>query len=324
MKPNIYPVYQDPGGRAALLPVIQQLQADAAVDVVSGGKVDFLLAGTSMDGYEKTEIDKYRGCVPTLSVLDFWSNYRVRFADKLGNLAYLPDTIAVMDDLAVKEMVEEGFPPERLVVTGQPAFDCLGDKKRDFTYARERATRLYYGCREGRKTIVFASQPHARQPYTIGYTEHTVLRLLIDALPDNADLIIRPHPRENIADLMQYMEIPRITVQRKEMVHELLMSADLVVGMNTELLVEACYLGCIVLSIQPGLIGRDCLPTNRSGHSWALYDHTRLAGTLTTLLEDKDARRYMRQQANGLIAPEKAAPKVARLIYERLGIVCPA
>ena len=172
--------------------------------------------------------------------------------------------------------------------------------------------------------FVFFSQPLSKLEYSYGYDEQQVLHLLIDALPKDVDLIIRPHPREDLADLAKFNNPPRVTVQRKEYVHDLLMAADLVVGMNSEILVEACYLGCVVLSIQPGICPeQDRLPTNRSGDSAPAYDARLIPGLLMALLDDNNIRIKILHQLGTLRTefPEPAAPKVARLIYERLGLV---
>ena len=325
-KPGVFIVGREAGGIAALKPIEVILKKDNLVTIDSD-YFNFLLTDTSVGEWaiEKALIVNCRPFgMPTLSVLDFWSNYTARFADARGNLVYLPDTIAVMDELAVSEMVAEGFPREKLVITGQPAFDCLADKRRMFSNsiaseARQAAIRLLYGFRKGHKTIVFCSQPLSRQEYSYGYDEQQVLRLLIDALPKDVDLIIRPHPRDDLADLMHFQDAPRITVQRKDYVHDLLMAADLVVGMNSEILVEACYLGCRVLSIQPGIdFNLDRLPSNRNGHSYPLYDVHWLPYIMESFLCNRDRDANFIEPI--IEFPEPAAPKVARLIYERLGI----
>jgi len=86
------------------------------------------------------------------------------------------------------------------------------------------------------------------------------------------------------------------------------MAADLVVGMNTELLVEACYLGCITLSLQPGLRHPDRLPTNRLGFSRAVYQENEIKPALLELLLNEKSRD----------AVLKSAVNVARLIYEMI------
>src|SRR5437764_14273443 len=124
----------DAGGAAALLPVISALanrshdlhvlaygaapqiwlKAGLAYRELPASNVDpgkilrqltpcLLLAGTSMNGidWEKQFISAARReAVPSLALLDFWSNYRERFSDHSGKLQYLPGHIAVIVETA--------------------------------------------------------------------------------------------------------------------------------------------------------------------------------------------------------------------------------
>ena len=322
MKPLVGVYYHDPGGEAALAPVLDTLARDGRVYLAIGKTQErpaLVLTATSLEGPEREAIvQAHLDGVPSLSVLDFWSNYRLRFEN--GNGLVLPDKIAVMDYLAVREMKAEGFPESRLVITGQPAFDCLAERRKDFNERHAYWTRKYYGFREGRKTVVFASQPLAAQPYDYGFNEHTVLPLVIQAVNElGVDLIIRPHPREYIGDLECYAS-PNVRILRRGLVHELLMSADLVVGMNSELLVEACYLGCNVLSVQPGMRGVDHLPTNRIGISKAVYCAKDLAKTMGEILFRGISLRYWKEKRDRWIYQKPAAPKVAALVYQMIGV----
>jgi hypothetical protein len=327
VKPKIGVVFSEPGGEAAITPVIHEMQKDAAVELYIneqfiGEDYKLVLAGTSVNqkSKERSHIATAMELgIPTLAVLDFWSNYRERFEGIDGELTYLPDKVAVMDELAVTEMEWEGIPIDRLTITGQPAFDCLEARRNRFTDRRKYWVRKYYGMRDDRKTIFFASQPLKGQPYDYGYDEHQVIKMLIDVLPDNIDLIIRPHPREKVSDLLAYTS-PNVSVQYKGFVHDLMMASDLVCGMNTELLVEACYLGCIVLSIQPGLKGDDCLPVNRSGVSSAVYYKWQIKDAVSQLLYDHKLRGEIHGTLEDFRIIEPAAPKVAQLVYEMVGI----
>ena len=314
MKPELVFCYKDPGGENALRPVVYALKLDGRLDVKAepSDTTDFVLTASSFgkSAPEKTltKWANHRG-IPSLGVLDFWSNYRERWPDEITT----PTRIAVMDELALHEMVQAGFDADRISITGQPAFDCLKSRRLSFTTHRRYWVKTYYGFKRNRKTLVFASQPHSKQKYNYGYNEHSVIREVIRACEAlDYDLIIRPHPRENLGDLMPYTS-HNVTVKRSGMVHELLMAADLVIGMNTELLVEACYLGCQVLSIQPDLIGEDVLPTNRIGASNVIYQQHLIKPTLAKMVNGEWTPKTIVDQ-------EPATPKVMGLIYEMMGL----
>lgn len=96
------------------------------------------------------------------------------------------------------------------------------------------------------------------------------------------------------------------------------MAADLVVGMNTELLVEACYLGCITLSLQPGLRHPDRLPTNRLGFSRAVYQEDEIKPALLELLLNEKSRSAILENVKKFKLRDKSAVNVARLIFEMI------
>src|SRR5437016_260504 len=132
---SVVAVCGDPGGANAVAPVLQLLVKEARVavrpmpynqavslwtnhrikieplwpDLDRAGIIEllreptaaFLLTGTSMNSleFEKQFIAAAREVgLPSLAVLDFWSNYRRRFSDKDETLIYLPDRIAVIDE----------------------------------------------------------------------------------------------------------------------------------------------------------------------------------------------------------------------------------
>ena len=138
----------DPGGAAATAPVLLELRTDPRVMVkvfaykqalpfwqnrglevspldehMSPAQVeelmrsvnpDLVFAGTSVNGVdlEKQFIARARALnIPSCSLLDFWSNYRARFADESGSLSFFPNKIAVMDQRARTEMIAAGFDP---------------------------------------------------------------------------------------------------------------------------------------------------------------------------------------------------------------------
>ena len=102
---------------------------------------------------------KERG-IPTLSIVDFWSNYTERFDT-------LPDKIAIIDEQMRQEMLAEGFPDDKLVITGQPAFDCLAEKRKRFDesdswkHPLRYAARRSYGLHPYEKLVIFMSQPNS-------------------------------------------------------------------------------------------------------------------------------------------------------------------
>jgi hypothetical protein len=368
--PTVVAVGGDPGGAAALAPVLTLLHREGKVRVTAYPHHEAIalweaqgisvvrLPDRTTAGAARETLIRESACVlvtstssgtragekifiaaarrlgiPSLSVLDFWSNYRSRWADTGGQPTCLPDLIAVMDAQARDEMVAEGFDPAMLVITGQPAYDDLREWQQGFTPAHRQDIRRSLGVGPEDLLVIFASQPISAiyrtgesDPSYPGYTECTVIRLLVDAL-DRIEqevgrhilLAIRPHPRE---DPRTFSAVGgrAISAGIVSAPHprDLVMAADLVLGMTTALLVEACYLGCIVGSLQPGLRGPDVLPTNRIGCSRGIYAAGDIKPAVEQLLLDPVVRREMRQRAVSLAPASGATRLVADLIHRIL------
>jgi hypothetical protein len=293
---------------------------------------DLLLTGTSCNGIdlEKAFLAAARDCgAPSLAVLDFWSNYRARFADEHGALSCLPDRIAVMDEWARGEMIAAGFDARRLAVTGQPAFDALAAFRARATPAYREAVRGGLGVGPGERLVLFASQPLARlygedpaDPRFLGYTEHTVLEALVRALDgigrcraEPITLLIRPHPRERAEDLVRHRgRATRVVVDDRGDGRDAALAADVVAGMTTVLLYEACLMRCVVVSLQPGLRSEDSLPTNRRGASRAVYREDEIEGVVESLLVDREARAEAIARASGMAVDAGAAGRVVQAL----------
>lgn len=355
----------DPGGAVALVPVIGRIRQaqtaplglfgyreaakiwqDAAlpVEAIPDDAPDawigehlvgagLLLVATSANGIDHerrtTPIARRLG-IPSLALLDFWSNYRLRFEDADGQLL-LPDRIAVMDELAVREMSAAGFPADILVVTGQPAFDGLPEHKRSFTPTRRAQVRHDLGVADDELLVLYASQPFSalygsleKARAALGFDEDQVFELCFDTLAQLAgrygkNLVfgIRRHPRE----AARPCQASRITGFRTMSCqgddrHDAILAADLVLGMNSALLMEAVLLGQIVVSVQPGLRLADALPCNRDGRSILVTDRQLMKTTLETALFDQAWRQRQAAKLQDKRPQADAAGNVVRLVAD--------
>lgn len=310
---------------------VQQLEGSAHLDscraILVRDRADCLLAGTSWKSghWETTFMAAAHLCDrPSLVVLDYWSNYQERFRDSTGRMQ-LPDRIAVMDEYARKEMIVAGFPAERLEVTGQPAFDEVRPPSAEEISKRRDRIRKWLRFDASELLIVFASQPISElyadaDDQHPGYTEMTVLRELIATLEHlslRADrpitLLVRPHPREEEQEYRRLSsERIRIVVSKERDARTVISAADLVTGMSTCLLLEACLMGCPVVSLQPGLRTIDMLPTNRWGISRAVYEVREFDEVLSQCLLDADLGSDNRARAESFLPDGQATERVKR------------
>ncbi len=340
----------DAGGARALLPIIEvlakaghelRLSAYAAAAIVwteaglapdrPNGKLtdcDRLVCGTSYqaDAWELRMIESARlAGVPSVSLLDSWSNYRERFL--LEGRLILPDRIAVMDELAVREMVKEGFDPERLLVTGLPVFDELGSwRTRGVGGASHSKTVASLGHRE--TIVLFASQPLSEMPGAAswGFHERGVWKDVFCALEtillkrnQRGTMLLKRHPREKgslpepwgSSDHLNVLEADKSLHYR-----DWILLSDLVVGMNSNLLLEACYLSCPVISYQPDLGRPDPLPSNRNGWSRLVTERDQLSRAIEEELFDPQIRQVRRSVLNSIVTPGGATENVIKWIMQ--------
>jgi hypothetical protein len=151
---TIVAVAHDIGGAQAIYPVIAKLRRrpNLRVKVIAGGFAQKVFvrfrAENATAEWSESEIDKYldrnqpdlllsstswkstleQGFrnrarvrnIPSVVVIDFWSNYRLRWHDATYRFEDSQDRVCVMDQQTAAVMNSEGYPATLLYVTGQP------------------------------------------------------------------------------------------------------------------------------------------------------------------------------------------------------------
>lgn len=256
---GLTPAYLEDGDSCYIAPLLSKEWGRMEPDLV-------LTSATSLPELDMTEKNLWRWArnkgIASVAVLDQWQNYAKRFSSPgTTDLAYLPDMCCVMDEIARRGMIEEGFPPERLTITGQPAFDELAGAAQveaDAALALKRGL----GMDNGRPTLVFVSEAlreHWRSEY--GYDERTCLNDLleiIEALRERPNLIVKKHP-QNVDEDFDLGAIKRVSdrfvvriVGMEQPARRVVLASDIVVGMSSVLLVESMLLGKTTISIEIG------------------------------------------------------------------------
>lgn len=282
-----------------------------------------LLTATSVNGidWERYLLQAARELgIPSVSLLDFWSNYSRRFSLQSA-LDSLPQQLCVMDQRACDEMIAEGFPADVLQITGQPALDACA-----VPLASGQLSAAHALWPAGCTRILFVSQPlsalHGGQEgcrAALGFDEQSVLALVfavLSQLQQQGHAIaarVLPHPRESAQDFLAAGYPLAQGFDAKVLVQ----AADIVIGMNSMLLLEAAAAGCVVISVQPDLRTADSLATNQSGATLPVYHAAQLLPVLSSLLDDP--AHYAQQQAlaRQSAGDGQAAARVA-LCVERL------
>ncbi|MCH2132779.1 MAG: hypothetical protein MK116_03415 [Phycisphaerales bacterium] len=238
--------------------------------------LDLLLSGTSEEADEDGILWRWAEAhgISTMAFLDSWANYSMRFTTPGSNrpLDLLPDCVAVPDSAARTRMTEAGCPADRIVVTGNPAFDAwpnlgqeIGKTWREsilqpgetivITFVME-VLREYYG-----------DDPDS--PTYLGYTEDDALATAMKAVSDLSEQLcqpilfaIAPYPGE---DSRKLETMVNSIVSNAELQHDsfravvlhdhdryaIVSGSDIVTGMISTLLYEASLTDVPVISIQP-------------------------------------------------------------------------
>lgn len=273
---------------------------DIMLDTLRTHHPDAVLLGTSaVHGVETALLRSARRLdVPTICVLDSWTNYLQRFqvpgeADLPA--AHLPDVLTVTDEFAAAEITAAGIPSDILRVAGQPAFDEWIEETAAPGWSELRLdVRRALRVDDSEKVVVFFSQAldldygSPGSPRYRGYDQHSALRALRNALGSlpGTVLAVKPHPRELSApyEQMKARAGERISVVPSFDAKSLTAGADLVVSMTSVTLVQAVLAGKPVISLQPGLVVEDACILGRMGVIRPVLEETRLPDTIEVAL----------------------------------------
>lgn len=301
---------QDVGGANVLVPIIRELRARHGVRVetvasseaqrlfvregISHRKINFegggkrvgdqvretleqvspdaMLLGTSWGpSLEKTLLSLGKGKgIPSLSVVDMWSNYRERFVDPITGNLQLPSKVAVMDEWAFAQAREAGLPDDVLVVTGQPYLDALADRLHDADLSNHAEALRRGWLRDGTRRedghiVLFAADWHSRdldrdEVISSADAEVEALEALGRAVERCKEvvsvpivIVVKLHPRLSPGGFFPGPLASRrlVRVVSDEPPWPCILAADVVVGMTSMLLIESFVAGKATISFQP-------------------------------------------------------------------------
>lgn len=337
---NILVSASDPGGGNAVLPVVRELQkkkekvlciiGGAAKNIFQGSGVAFLdgdiikkidikkifsktaftlfVFGSSIG---KNTIEKKllaftgKNTIPSVCILDFWTNYWQRFSTHKKDFKYFPDYIFVMDSHAKREMIQQGFKEKTIFVTGNPYFDI---------FTKHISVKNEDPCR-----ILFISQPlsedmaHVIDDY--GYDENRALKDVLEVLAKiNSPyrLVIRLHPREKKGkhNMLLKKNIFPAEYDDEKNLEKSLSRAGIILGMNSTVLFQAALARKRVISYQPNM-KQDVLNMNRVGLSALAITPTQLEKILKKYYNVKHSN--IRPRKN--IIPKDALKNVMKCLY---------
>ena len=201
--------------------------------------------------------------VRTISFVDHWVNFRLRFLNKENTPVY-PDQVWVVDEKARQLAIQEGLPVEKLIVSGNPYHEYLKVLWQPAYKGKSYLDRL--GLETGKTTILYTPDPLSLRggKKTTGFTEDEALHQIINAVTElqpPVQLLIKCHPLQPVDVFSKLVESSpiRIHLITKADTLELLHASDVVIGFYSNILLEAEALGRNVIRFFPGKESSDLL-----------------------------------------------------------------
>jgi UDP-N-acetylglucosamine 2-epimerase len=200
-----------------------------------------------------------------------------------------PDWTCVIADRVRDRLVQRGFPPEGLVVTGNPAFDGL------FTEDNRRRAKAFVAERgwQDLRPVLFAGhwepQAHPATPVPAGQAlPREIEAVLRDHVRQRSDLalVVRYHP----SDWTQYARLadePRIHFSEppKEPIHPLILASAAVVVQTSTVGLESAVAGKPVISVENSPAAHIWFSLAAQGVSTACAEPRDLPSTLARVLD---------------------------------------
>ena len=317
------PLFAECGIESSTLPIGD---AVAAAAVIGRERPAALICGTSryIGAERRLTMAARASAVPTVAVLDEWFEYRVRFTDEGGNLAYLAELVCCPDEVARREAADEGLPASHLLVTGSPSLSALADRIAGFATNPPPLPEQWRNA-DAAMRILFLSETHKHDYGSgpdrpgplgawLGYTELDVRAALARVLLQRGircAVVEKLHPSATESPSPPEPS-PAWQVVDKAPLWPLLWHADVVIGMLSMALLEAALMGHRALSFQPNLKGADRCTAARLG----LADRARSEDELGRWLRSPPRRGAVQRPA---FADSRSAGNV---LQAALRLVC--
>jgi len=210
-------------------------------------KPELVITGAALGENIDKELIRYakREKITSISVVENWTWYRKRFESSSGLI--LPDFILLNDIIAKEDAIKDGLPSKKLKVMGNPVLESLFLKKSEYAYLDKHKTAT-------KKNILFISE-QLRQDFRnknldlLGFDEYEVVSDLLQILKMGEKLTVKLHPAED-KNKYKYLDKDINIIKNCEITH-ILESADVVVGMQSMLLIELAVLRGGVISYRP-------------------------------------------------------------------------
>ncbi|MBI2045096.1 hypothetical protein HYT23_03490 [Candidatus Pacearchaeota archaeon] len=297
---------------------------------------DLVLTGTSTqdennkDVIEQTiTLESANNQIPSLAVLDYWANYWQRFSDVAnGNkFAFLPSKIAVIDEYAKRAMIGEGFPEERLVITGNPHFDSFESKAKGFSETDRKKIREEIGLPQ-EILLFYAGGIFQRDSSAYGFWDLDNIKMIKETISksNKAGLAVKLHPRVPAEDFKEINNYAinhgkgKIKLVSDVSPNHLSLASDVTLTACSTVGIEAVLMGKPCVSLQPNLQCEDYFSIlTRNGLVPVGYDAYECKSLIENVVSDKNYREIiLPKMASGFKVYGKATGRVVGLVYSMI------
>ncbi|MEY4567324.1 MAG: hypothetical protein RL563_2447 [Pseudomonadota bacterium] len=226
------------------------------ISLLTDSAPDLVITGTSYQpkpGVLTPEQQVIAECrtrnIKTISILDYWGFYRARFSRNHDqNFDLLPDIICALDDRCKEDLIRDGVPTEKIVVTHNPFFDAVVASRPRY----DPGLRL-----TSPQQILFCSQPLAEKGWKNqwGFDQFDVFEWLRETIQnndvfENANIEIWVHPKERLETWLKKYTDQRFLINRRNS-KPLPLSCSALVTCYSTTVFEALHLDIPCLTILP-------------------------------------------------------------------------
>ena len=217
-------------------------------------------------------------------------------------LCPIPDKTAVYGELFKRTLVDRGgYPPDSVVVTGQPSYDFLYNTRDND--AKERICRQLDIDPE-KQIVVLATQTHHGFS---DYQNRLLLETVFDAMlefPEN-NLVVKLHPAEDPALHRRVASEKRlldeVVIVKDVNLFDLLQASEVLITAHSTVALEAMLFGKPVVTVN--VTGTpDVMPYAESGAAVSVSDAAELVRAIRAVLTDENVRRRLAESRNGFLA----------------------
>lgn len=239
-------------------------------------------------------------------------------------LCPIPDRTAVYGELFKRTLIDKGgYPPESVVVTGQPSYDFLYNTRDNG--AKERICRQLDIDPE-KEIVVLATQTHRGFS---DYQNRLLLETVFDAMqefPQNK-LVVKLHPAEDAALHRRVARARRllddVVIVKDVNLFDLLLASEVLITAHSTVALEAMLFGKPVITVN--VTGTpDVMPYAESGAAVGVSDAAELVRAIRSVLTGENVRRRLAESRDSFLADclHPVDGKAARRVVDlALGLV---